>query len=99
MDTENRQLNQIITQLRNARKTSQENADTALADKQTYIETIEQQKRELINLKEKFVNYDNIIQEHSQLINEVIIINFIIIFIIIFIILIYFDYVNYFYVG
>lgn len=74
LETENRQLNQIVSQLRNARKTSQESADTALADKQTFIQTIENQKKELINLRDKLSNYDIIVEEHTQFRNEVIIV-------------------------
>ena len=72
IEAENRQLHQIVSQLRTARRTTQENVDTALADQQSSRETIEQQRRELNDLREKLKNYHTVTEENSRLLATVV---------------------------
>jgi cell shape-determining protein MreC len=67
METENRQLHQVVSQLRAARRTTQENADTALADRQSSQEIIEQQRKELQELRDKLNTFHLLSQENTQL--------------------------------
>lgn len=71
LETENRQLREVVTQLRNAHKSTQESADIALADRQSYFDTIEQQRKELQVLREKLTNYNSLSEENPQLLQEV----------------------------
>jgi hypothetical protein len=71
LETDNRQLHQVVSQLRNARRTTQESADTALADRQTYLDTIEQLRRELSVLRERTLDQQANLQEKTQLAAEV----------------------------
>jgi hypothetical protein len=57
--------------LRSARRTTQENADTALADRQTYLDTIEQQRKELSVLRERTAEHQTLLQDNTQLSDEV----------------------------
>jgi outer membrane protein TolC len=71
IEAENRQLHQIVSQLRTARRTTQENAETAFADRQSSRETIEQQRKELNDLREKLKNYHIITEENTHLLETV----------------------------
>lgn len=51
LETEGRQLHQVIAQLRQARRSNQESADTAQADRESYQSTIASQQRELDTLR------------------------------------------------
>jgi hypothetical protein len=51
METESRQLHQVISQLRQARRSNQENADTAIADRESQQNIIDLQLQELIELR------------------------------------------------
>lgn len=79
LENENRQLREIVNQLRTARKTTQESADIALADRQSYLETIEHQKKELLTLREKLTDYNSLSEKNPQLLEEVDIIEFILV--------------------
>ena len=51
LETEMRQLHQVIAQLRQARKNTKESADSALADRSSQQELIEKQQAELLQLR------------------------------------------------
>ena len=57
LETESRQLHQVIAQLRQARRSNQENAESAIADRESQQNIIDQQTKELTILRELKAKY------------------------------------------
>jgi hypothetical protein len=71
LEDENRQLHLVISQLRSARRTSQETVDLALADKQNYILTIQQQETQIETLNQRLNDMSLSLQDLVHLKKEV----------------------------
>ncbi len=71
LETEIRQLHQIITQLRNARKNTKETVDSALADRTSQQEVIDVLQREVSDLRVRYQECQGYEAENISIRDEV----------------------------
>jgi cell shape-determining protein MreC len=71
LETEMRQLHQVISQLRNVRRSNQETVESALADRSAQQEALETQKREIASLRLELSDKIQSSEENKRLQAEV----------------------------
>jgi hypothetical protein len=71
LETEVRQLHQVIAQLRNAQKNKKETVDSALADRSSQKEVIDKQQAEIAELREAVRRYAQCEAANTSLHEEV----------------------------